>query len=163
MKHVFRPCPGLGRLTHLFDRIILAGSRSLGMTRGENENGSQISEQERHLCFGMIHFLDAARYIPHLKERKLQPRDFAVLFALMTRCDSKTGKIKFTVNGLADEIAFNPTSLCASLKRLKQALLIANVQERDGERFYLINPYMFSVGRKQKWGHLVKLFTEALS
>lgn len=163
MKHVFRPCPGLGCLTHLFDRIILAGSRSLGMTRRENENGSQISEQERHLCFGMIHFLDAARYIPHLKERKLQPRDFAVLFALMTRCDSKTGKIKFTVNGLADEIAFNPTSLCASLKRLKQALLIANVQERDGERFYLINPYMFSVGRKQKWGHLVKLFTEALS
>ena len=133
------------------------------MTRGENENRSQISDGEKHLCFGMIHFLDAIRYIPYLKERKLQPRDFAVLFALMTRCDSKTGKIKFTVNGLASEIGFNPTSLSASLKRLKSALMIANVQERDGERFYLINPYLFSVGRRQKWGHLVKLFNEAFS
>ena len=137
--------------------------RSIGMTRAENENRSQIPDPEGFHSFAMFHMLEARNYFSYIKERKLQPRDFTVLFALMSLCDAKTGKIRFTAKVLSEEIGFNPTAFSASLKRLKTNFVIASICESSGDKYYLINPYLFSVGRKQKWGHLVKTFTDAFN
>lgn len=122
-----------------------------------------MTDSDDHLCFGMFHFHEARNCIQLLKERKIEYRDLAVLFALMSLCDEKNCILRFSVKDLAAEMNMNKTSLSNSLKRLKANLLIASGIKGCGDKYYLINPYLFSVGRKQKWGHLVKLFTEAVN
>lgn len=122
-----------------------------------------MSNLDEHMCFGMLHFHEARNCIQLLKERKIEYRDLAVLFALMSLCDEKNCILRFSVKDLAAEMNMNKTSLSHSLKRLKANLLIASGIKGCGDKYYLINPYLFSVGRKQKWGHLVKLFTEAVN
>lgn len=123
----------------------------------------QNFDDNKHSDFAFFHLIESKNLIKLLKDRKLQPRDFAVLFAIMSQCNTKTGEIRFMVKTLAQQIDMNPTSFSNSLKRLKENFLIATVLSHSGDKFYLINPYLFSVGRKQKWGHLLKLFTEAIN
>lgn len=123
----------------------------------------QNFDDNKHSDFAFFHLIESRNLIKLLKDRKLQPRDFAVLFAIMSQCNTKTGEIRFMVKTLAQQINMNPTSFSNSLKRLKENFLIATVLSYSGDKFYLINPYLFSVGRKQKWGHLLKLFTEAVN
>lgn len=123
----------------------------------------QISDDDKHSDFAFFHLIEAKKLNELLRDRKLQPKDFAVLFAIMTQCNVKTGEIRFTVKSLSEQIGMNPTSFSNSLKRLKQNLLVATVVKNSGDKYYLINPYLFSVGRKQKWGHLVSLFIQAVN
>lgn len=60
----------------------------------------------------------------------------------------------------------NATSISASLSRLKKVMLIAQFAETDEQgrpwgKYYMINPYVFSVGRKQRWGLLLQKFLSA--
>lgn len=86
-----------------------------------------------------------------------------MLFAMMSLCDPKTARIRFMVKNLADELGVNPTSISASLSRLKKAMLIAQFMENNGDKYYMVNPYIFSIGRKQRWGLLVQKFFSAFS
>jgi len=123
----------------------------------------QISDDDKHSDFAFFHLIESKKLIQLLKDRKLQPRDFAVLFVIMTQCDVKTGEIRFMIKTLSQQMDMNPTSFSNSLKRLKENFLIATVVKHSGDKYYLINPYLFSVGRRQKWGHLLKTFTEAVN
>jgi DNA-binding transcriptional ArsR family regulator len=120
-------------------------------------------DQPDLICFGMFHFHEARKCTELLAERKIEYRDLAVLFVLISMCDENNCELRFSVKDLAAKIKMNQASLSNSLKRLKSNLLIASTVKNYGDKYYLINPYLFSVGRKQKWGHLVKLFTEAVN
>jgi len=109
----------------------------------------------------MFHTLEAQRYFGQIKKRDLQPRDFLVLFAMISLCNTKTGKVRFIAQDLAEELGINKTTLSNSIKRLKTNLIVASILEDDGEKYYMINPYLVSVGRKQKWGHMVNKFAKA--
>ena len=122
-----------------------------------------MDKLDEHMCFGMLHFHESLNCIQLLKERKIEYRDLAVLFALMSLCDEKNCILRFSVKDLAAEMNMNKTSLSHSLKRLKANLLIASGIKGCGDIYYLINPYLFSFGSKQNWGHLVKLFNEAVN
>ena len=123
----------------------------------------QISDDNKHSDFALFHLIESKKLVKLVKNRELQPRDFAVLFAIMTQCDVKTGEIRFMVKTLSEQINMNPTSFSNSLKRLKANFLVATIVKHSGDKYYLINPYLFSVGRRQKWGHLLKTFTEAVN
>lgn len=86
-----------------------------------------------------------------------------MLFAMMSLCDPRTARIKFMVKNLADDLGVNPTSISASLSRLKKIMLVAQFVERNGDKYYMINPYVFSVGRKQRWGLLLQKFLSAFT
>ena len=120
-------------------------------------------DQPDLMCFGMIHFHEARRCVDLLQDRKIEYRDLAVLFVMISMCDENNCELRFSVKDLAAKIKMNQTSLSNSLKRLKSNLLIASTVKNCGDKFYLVNPYLFSVGRKQKWGHLVSLFIEAVN
>lgn len=120
-----------------------------------------IPIQDKHDGFGMIHLGEIQNYFLAIHERKLLPRDFVVLFALISYMDSKTAKVRFTLKILSEQINMHSSSVSASLKRLKDAFIIAKVVERNGDKYYLISPYLISVGSKKKWGHLHSLFTNA--
>lgn len=123
----------------------------------------QVTDDNKHSDFAFFHLIESRKLVELLKNRTLQPRDFAVLFAMMTQCDVKTGEVRFMIKTLSEQIDMNPASFSNSLKRLKENLLVATVVKHSGDKYYLINPYLFSVGRRQKWGLLLKAFTEAVN
>jgi hypothetical protein len=124
---------------------------------------SPYESPHKHLCFAMFHINEADSIVHKIGDRKIELRDVAVLFAMMSCCDYKTGKVKFVAKTLAKRLNITATNFSASVKRLKQEFLVALVLEQNGDKYYVINPYLFSVGRRQKWGHLVSLFSEAIN
>ena len=128
---------------------------------GESNHYPVMSFSDReNSVFCMFHSLEAQKYFGQIKKRELQPRDFLVLFAMMSVCDTKTGKIKFAVQSLAEEIGMNKTTFSNSIKRLKVNLIIAFILEENGEKYYIINPYLVSVGGKGKWAFTLKKFAK---
>lgn len=111
--------------------------------------------------FGLFHVTECEKLIQLVKDKTLNQRDVSVLFAIMSKINTKTGKAKFLVKNLAAEFGVNMTSISASISRLKKAALIATFTEYSGEKYYLVNPYIFSVGTRQRWGLFVQKFNSA--
>lgn len=114
-----------------------------------------------HLSFAMFHPLAAKDYLALITDRTLLQRDFAVLFAMMCHCDTMTGRVKFMVKTLAETFSVTPGNISTSISRLKKAKLVALLVDTNGERYYMVNPYCFSVGRKQRWGAQLVRFMSA--
>lgn len=114
-----------------------------------------------HLAFCMFHPLGAKDYLNLVTDRTLLQRDFAVLYAMMSHCDTLTGKVKFMVKTLAKTFAVTPGNISTSISRLKKAKMVALFVDSNGDRYYMINPYLLSVGRKQRWGHSLVRFMSA--
>lgn len=119
--------------------------------------------EAQHFSFALLHLRELEKFEHYIKDKTLNYRDITVLFSMMIRCDPRTAKIKFMVKTLAEDIGMNATSVSASIAKLKKLMLVAMFIERNGEKYYLINPYIFSVGKKQKWGFYVQKFLSAFS
>lgn len=124
---------------------------------------SSSFSETKHLSFALLHISEANKFLRYVKEKQINQRDICVLFAMMSLCDPRTARIKFMVKNLADDLGVNPTSISASLSRLKKIMLVAQFAERNGDKYYMINPYVFSVGRKQRWGLLLQKFLSAFT
>jgi hypothetical protein len=98
-----------------------------------------------------------------VKAKQLQPRDLAVLLALMGNMNWRSGRAQVTPNGLADQLGVVGSNVRASISRLRKQLLISRVVDRyTGEAYFLINPYLAAVGGPQRRGHLWQQFQNSL-
>ena len=98
-----------------------------------------------------------------VKERRLQPRDMAVVMGLLAHASWRSGKIAVTAARLAEELGMVDKHVISSISRLRKELVITKLlDEASGLPFYLLNPMMFSVGSMQRRGFLWKLFTDSL-
>lgn len=111
--------------------------------------------------FALFHVTDCEKVIQLVKDRTLLQRDVAVLFAIMSKIDTRTARARFLVKNLAIEFNVQSSSISASLSRLKKAMLIATFMEYNGDKYYMVNPHLFSVGTKQRWGLYLKKFVSA--
>jgi hypothetical protein len=111
----------------------------------------------------MFHPLASRDCLSLVSDRTLLQRDFAVLFAMMAYCDTTTGRIKFMGKALAETFRVAPGNISTSISRLKKARVVAAFVDSMGEKYYMINPYYFSVGRRQKWGHSLVRFMSAFN
>lgn len=119
--------------------------------------------EDKHLAFGLFHVNEARLWLHKIKDRSLNLRDMTLLFAMMSLANTKTGMIRFTIKELALDLGVNPTSLSASLSRLKKQCMVATLKGDHGDRYYMINPYLFSVGSKKNWGFMLKRFKSAFN
>jgi len=98
-----------------------------------------------------------------LKEKRLQPRDLAVLVAMLSNADWRSGRIKTTARGLAEQMGIQQSNCTTSISRLRAAMLVSHVYNvRTGDSYYLINPYVASVGSPQRRGMLMQQFRDSL-
>lgn len=110
----------------------------------------------------MLHQRDLAGAIELVRQRRLELRDMAVLMALSAHVQWRSGRARITVKALANELGLNLSSCADSIRRLKREALLARcVDERTGEVFFLINPFVISVGGPQRRGLLWRMFEEA--
>ena len=117
-------------------------------------------EQER---FVMIHQTsDLESVLAAVARRDLEPRDLAVFVGLIANMD-RVGKVRSTSTALAQQLGVDPSLVGKSVTRLRRQMMVAKVYDRKtGETYFLLNPYIASVGGPQRRGHLWAQFKAAL-
>ena len=98
-----------------------------------------------------------------VKNRRLQPRDVAVVLGMLAHCNWKSGRVTVNAVRLAEELGMVDKHVISSISRLRKEMVVTKLlDERIGLPYYLLNPMMFSVGTLQQKGYLWQLFTESL-
>lgn len=93
----------------------------------------------------------------------LHPKDVSVLLAFMYFTNWKTGRCKCTVDAIGRKLGRSRSNLYQSIKRLKQAGLMATVKfEATGERVYLMSPYLLRVGGPRSRGYIKMLYKKVM-
>lgn len=101
--------------------------------------------------------------IDALKTKRLQPRDLAVLMAVLGNMNWRSGRAKITASGLATQMGILRSNCVTSIGRLRKELLISRVADpHTGENYYLVNPKVAAVGGPQRRGHLWAQFKASL-
>lgn len=114
--------------------------------------------------FVLCYLDEMKKFLPAFREKKLRPRDAAILFALFCFHNPKTGLCHVSVAHLAETIGSRVTDISSGLSRLKKALLVTTYINRvSGERSFLLNPYLFASGGKKKRAFLRVKFMELIN
>jgi predicted transcriptional regulator len=119
-----------------------------------------LEEQER---FAMLHLSrDLESVLAAVARRDLEPRDLAVLVCLISFMD-RMGKVRSTSAAVAAQLGVSPSLVGKSITRLRQQSVIAKVYDnKSGETYFLVNPYVISIGGPQRRNHLWMQFKAAL-
>ena len=113
------------------------------------------SKEEGQEGFVMVHQRDLESAISLVATRKLELRDMAVFMGLMAHMNWRSGRVPITAKALAERLGIKLPVCVSSLTRLKKEMLVARVVDRNsGDNYYLLNPYVASVGGPQRRGHL---------
>lgn len=113
--------------------------------------------------FVMLHqTVDAEKAFAAVAAKDLTPGDLAIFLVLMHHMD-RAGKVRVAVSTVASLLGYHPNSCSRALARLrKQELVAKGFDPRTGEHYFLLNPFVASVGSGQRRGHLWKQFEAAL-
>ena len=121
------------------------------------------SKEEGQEGFVMVHQRDLESAISLVATRKLELRDMAVFMALMAHMNWRSGRVPITAKALAERLSIKLPVCVSSLTRLKREPLVARVVDRNtGDNYYLLNPYVASVGGPQRRGLLWAQFKACL-
>lgn len=98
-----------------------------------------------------------------LREKQISLGDIGLLHLLIGLMDPNTGRVPVTARALADAYDRHLGPLKTQLGCLLRHQLIARGRDdATGQRFFLIHPYIASVGGPQRRGFLWKQFSEAI-
>lgn len=94
--------------------------------------------------------------------RDLEFRDISVLVALVAHMD-RSGRVRVTGAALAEKLAMKQSICISSITRLRQQQIIVRAHDKtSGERYFLVNPFIFSVGGPHRRNHLWAQFKAAI-
>jgi hypothetical protein len=119
------------------------------------------SKQDTEELFVKAHLEGTKQVVELLGDRRLQPRDAAVLMGLLSHVSWRSGKAQVSAGHLAEELGMIDKHVISSITRLRKELVVTKLLE-DGLPYYLLNPWMFSVGAPQQRGYFKKLFSDSL-
>ena len=98
-----------------------------------------------------------------VKGKQLNYAHVGLLYLLMGRMNPNTGHVDVTANALAQQLERDPAQIRHMVAALLRHQLIARARdEATGQRFFLVHPYLASVGGPQRRGFLWKQFSEAI-
>lgn len=113
--------------------------------------------------FVMVHQRDLDSTIALLGQRKLELRDAAVFLTLLNYVNWRSGRAHVTAKYIAERLSIQLPVCVSAITRLKREGLVSRVMDqRTGENYYLVNPYLASVGGPQRRGHLWAQFHASL-
>jgi predicted transcriptional regulator len=113
--------------------------------------------------FVMVHQRDLDSTIALLGQRRLELRDAAVFLVLINYVNWRSGKAHVTTRYIAERLNVKlPVAVSAVTRLRKEGLVRRVVDRRTGEAYFLINPYLASVGGPKRRGHLWQQFEDSL-
>jgi hypothetical protein len=113
--------------------------------------------------FVMVHQRDLDSTIALIGERRLELRDAAVFLVLLNYVNWRSGRASVSAKYIAERLNVKLPVAVSAITRLKKENLVSRViDQRTGERYFLVNPYLASVGGPQRRGHLWQQFKDSL-
>lgn len=113
--------------------------------------------------FVMVHQRDLEATLELLAARRLELRDMAVFTALMALMNVSSGRVYVSAQHVADRLKISLPVCVSSITRLRRELLVSRVKDpRTGDTYFLLNPYVASVGGPQRRGLLWAQFSASL-
>tara|TARA_B100000700_G_C14890076_1_gene782316 strand:+ start:775 stop:1167 length:393 start_codon:yes stop_codon:yes gene_type:complete len=113
--------------------------------------------------FLMVYQMELQKAMSLVQERRLELRDMAVFMGLMSEMNWRSGKVRITAKALSKKLGISFPVCVSSISRLRKELLVVRVkEERSGELYFLLNPYVASVGGVQRKGYLWKQFVDVV-
>ncbi len=111
----------------------------------------------------MVYQMELQKAMSLVQERRLELRDMAVFMGLMSEMNWRSGKVRITAKALSKKLGISFPVCVSSISRLRKELLVVRVkEERSGELYFLLNPYVASVGGVQRKGYLWKQFVDVV-
>lgn len=96
-----------------------------------------------------------------LQTKKIANRDVLVLLVCLYFTNWKTGKTRVTTKKISETLDTATSNVRASLRRLKDAKLIAEDTEKDGTSFMIPHPKLFECCSGKLRGLLLKKYYAA--
>lgn len=120
----------------------------------------QFDDKER---FAMVYQAEGLEGLfQSLATKQLQPMDICVLLAMISRMD-RVGKVRCSAKAIAELIGCHYISCVKAIGRLRVVNALVKVYDRQaGAHYFILNPYIASVGSAQNRGHLWAQFKLAL-
>lgn len=113
--------------------------------------------------FVMVHRKGQEALVALLEQRCLLPRDLAVVWALLSHLNWRSGRMRVTATYLAQQTAMRLPDVSNSLRRLRENRVISRVYDQAaGEAYFLFNPWYISAGSSKRRGHAQRQFEESL-
>lgn len=113
--------------------------------------------------FVMVHQRDLDSTIALLGQRRLQLRDAAVFLVLINYVNWRSGRVHITTKFIAERLQVKLPVAVSAITRLRKENLVRRVIEPStGEAYFLINPFLASVGGPRRRGHLWQQFADAM-
>lgn len=143
---------------------------SLGMTdfafcdfsRDEGEQGGEQGGEEEGIVdesFAITHISGLDLLIEPVLNKRLKPRDLAVLLFILRFYNVRAGRCFVTIAHLSKVTGISDSMIRTSMATLKKELLLTtHVDRRTGAKSFMINPYVFSSGSRSKRALLIKTF-----
>lgn len=98
-----------------------------------------------------------------VKEGTLKRFDLLVFMTFMTFVDWRSGRCKVKVQKIAEILGQHRCNIYPSIKRFRETRLMFDYEdERTGDRFFIISPYIVYSGKGQARGVLIKMYKEAM-
>lgn len=119
-----------------------------------------LNEAER---FAKVHHSrDLESVFQALACRDLQPIDLCVLLALVSHMD-RVGRARVTATAVASQLNIAAASCIRATSRLRKQKVIVKIRDpKSNSVYFVINPFVASIGNDQNRGHLVAQFEAAL-
>jgi hypothetical protein len=111
--------------------------------------------------FSMTHHEELPRVLHLFAERKLQPRDMVLVEALRSHLSIGTGRVRITLQAVAELLKTKPQDIHSSYARLQRNDIIIRCKDRAGNRFFLFNPRYISVGDRERFNKLRAQYDKA--
>lgn len=113
--------------------------------------------------FVMVHQHDLDSAIALLGQRKLELRDAAVFLVLINYLNWRSGRAHVTTKFIAERLNVKLPVAVSAITRLRKEGLVRRVtDDHTGETYFLINPFLASVGGPSRRGRLWHQFDSAV-
>ncbi|QTP86369.1 hypothetical protein SSRP02_p013 [Synechococcus phage S-SRP02] len=113
--------------------------------------------------FVMVHQRDLDATIALIGERRLELRDAAVFLVMLNYINWRSGRSYVSAKYIAERLNVKLPVAVSAITRLKREKLVARIRDdRTGESYFVINPYLASVGGPSRRGHLWQQFQDSL-
>lgn len=133
----------------------------LEVVLGQAEDDLSLSDSLDR--FAKFYLSGMSEVLKLIANKKILPRDVAVLIAMASEMQIRSGRTRMRASKIADLLNVSQNHVQASIKRLRQAqLIVKTTDNRTHEVVYLISPYLFAGGSEKQRGLQTRVFHEAI-
>jgi hypothetical protein len=113
--------------------------------------------------FVSLYRMELGRVIWMVTVGALHPKDLTVLFTYLRFLEWRTGRVRCSLDKLAEILERKKSTLYSSIKRLKEnKVIVPTIDKMTGERVLIINPRLVRASGGRSRGYAIKNYNDAV-